>query len=415
MEPIQDPFGKANTGTDNKPSTEQLKAQLRQLVEETLLAQGFTYSNGIICPAVQDPSRVQNTDKDNMRLLHESSRLTELAEHVKFLSSNWVLLSYLANGSEVVPERIQPKLVPADSGVEALIFKFFRLIHWSLPYSKGYGRRLKYLVIDEHNGKLIGLIGLQSPPISIQARDRLYSYPEGKKVEMVNQSMDIYTLGAVPPYTFLLGGKLVAYAAACNEIRQDYESRYNDRVTLINRQNIPARLVFLTTTSAYGRSSQYQRLVYRGEPVATSIGYTSGSGTFHFPTPVYHKVKELLGALGLDTATGFGEGWQKGPRRRLQQISRALSIVGLDPKLVYHGIPREVFLYPLIRNLSEYLSGKTIIPDYFDRPFADLASWWKERWCLPRSTRNQSWTEFDASKYAEEAVRLMQRATDAWN
>ena len=59
----------------------------------------------------------------------------------------------------------------------------------------------------------MGILGLQSPPLDFSARDQQVKYPAGRKIEMVNQTMDIFTLGAIPPYNRLLGGKLVIYAA----------------------------------------------------------------------------------------------------------------------------------------------------------------------------------------------------------
>ena len=95
---------------------------------------------------------------------------------------------------------------------------------------------------------------------------------------MVNQTMDIYTLGAVPPYNQLLAGKLAVYAASRREIREAYQERYSDAVTEIEERILPANLVLLTTTSAFGRSSMYNRIRYRGREVAQRLGETTGYG-----------------------------------------------------------------------------------------------------------------------------------------
>src|SRR5262249_37203992 len=149
------------------------------------------------------------------------------------------------------------------------LFRLARLT-WSLPFSRGYGRRLRFLVLDEANEKLIGVIGLQSPPLDFAARDRRFKYPNGKKIEFVNQTMDIYTLGAVPPYNRLLGGKLIALAAASNEVQESYKRKYNGRVTEMENNILPSHLVALTTTSAFGKSSIYNRLKYKDRLIAQS-------------------------------------------------------------------------------------------------------------------------------------------------
>jgi hypothetical protein len=67
--------------------------------------------------------------------------------------------------------KVAPRLVEVlrDSDDE-LLFRYASL-HWSIPTSSGYGRRLRFLVEDAHNGKLIGLFGLCDPVFSVAARD----------------------------------------------------------------------------------------------------------------------------------------------------------------------------------------------------------------------------------------------------
>ena len=117
---------------------------------------------------------------------------------------------------------------------------------------------------------------------------------------MVNQTMDIFTLGAIPPYNRLLAGKMMVYAASSSEIYQAYRNKYVGAITLMRDRVIPPNLVMLTTTSAYGRSSIYSRVTYPGNPdgagraraIATELGYTKGYGNFHLDA-LYPDIKEL--------------------------------------------------------------------------------------------------------------------------
>jgi hypothetical protein len=81
------------------------------------------------------------------------------------------LLRRIASGDEIVLSRISPRLweVLPESD-EELLFRYASL-HWSIPVSSGYGRRLRFLVVDDHNGKLIGQIGLGDPVYSLGPRD----------------------------------------------------------------------------------------------------------------------------------------------------------------------------------------------------------------------------------------------------
>jgi hypothetical protein len=246
------------------------------------------------------------------------------------------------------------------------------------------------VLLDESNGKLIGILGLQSPPLDFPVRDRLFRYPEGRKVELVNQTMDIYTLGAIPPYNRLLGGKLVALAAASDDVRRAYTRKYRGVVTEIDEQVIPARLVALTTTSAFGRSSIYNRLTYDGRAIAYSIGYTEGYGSFHL-APLYPLVCQFLEESGEVTRGGFGIG----PRIMWQNYIRVFRLLGLPPHLLKHGVQREAYLFPLISNLESYMNGRASRPVYYHESFQVLAEWWHKRWLLPRADRVDSWHSWD--------------------
>lgn len=358
---------------------ETYKAELSELLITKLRNLGFIITEG-------GQLSIPDADKEAIRRLHISAVEWEIRAHQGWLSRNLPkYLSYFADGAEVVPERIQPVLVEVTDSHYGGLFRLARFL-WSLPFSNGYGRRLRFLVMDQSNGKLIGLLALQSPPLSFPARDQLFRYPPGRKVELVNQTMDIQTLGAVPPYNRLLGGKLVALAAASNEVRQAYQRKYAHRITQMENRLLPPHLVALTTTSAFGRSSLYNRLTYQGTPIAESLGYTEGYGVFHL-TELYPLFRAFLEAQGISTRGGFGTG----PRPKWQTMVRALERLGLSGKLLHHSIKREVFLFRLVENLEAYMEGEASEPSYRDLPFSDLVSWWRERWLLPRANRISDW------------------------
>jgi hypothetical protein len=340
---------------------------------------GFAITeNGTLCPPI--------LDKEGLRQIHRPAYQLEIASRQDWLQRYLPgYLPFFADGEEVLPEHIRPALIEVTTDQQHNLFRMARLL-WSIPFSKGYGRRMRFLIMDEGNGKLIGLLALQSPPLSFPARDHLFHYPPGRKTEMVNQTMDIQTLGAVPPYDRLLGGKLVALAAASNEIRLAYRRKYSARMTEIERRVLPPHLVALTTTSAFGRSSLYNRLKFRGIAIAESIGYTEGYGTFHL-MELYPLFREFLERRGISTRGGFGTG----PRRKWQNMVRALDRIGLSSNLLRHGVKREVFLFRLVNNLEAYMEGRDTEPDYRNLPFSELVAWWRERWLLPRAERVDGW------------------------
>lgn len=331
--------------------------------------------------------------KDEIREFHVQARELELRTRQEWIRRSLPrYISYFAGGSDIQPEHIKPCLVEVNADWEHDLFRIARLT-WSLPFSKGYGRRLRYLIMDEHNGKLIGILAFQSPPLSFPARDRLFDYPTGRKTELVNQTMDIQTLGAVPPYARLLGGKLIALAAVSNEVRDAYRRKYQDRATEMTERVLPAHLVALTTTSAFGRSSLYNRLTFGSEKVAVSIGYTEGYGSFHL-AHLYDEFRDFLEAQDISTRGGFGVG----PRIKWQTMVRALERLGFSADVLKHGVKREAFLFPLISNLKDYMEGRATEPAYFDRPFAVLAEHWRTRWLLDRAERVDGWRQWEANE-----------------
>lgn len=331
-----------------------------------------------------------NPSKDDYRALHAPA-----VRMMRQRSHDWVRWKYpkyesfFANGCDVQPEKIQPKLIEVTKPWHADLFRLARLT-WSLPFTKGFGRRLRFLIVDESNDKLMGVLGLQSPPLDLPARDQLFNYPEDRKVEFINQTMDIFTLGALPPYGRLLGGKLVAMASASDEVRQAYQRKYQGRITEMDQNQLPARLVAMTSISAFGRSSLYNRIKYKDRWVAKSVGFTQGYGSFHL-AGLYPLMREFLEAEGVCTRGGFG----KGPRIVWQTCTRTFDHLGLPRELLKHGIKREVFLFPLIWNLEEFMNGQDHTPCYFEQSFDELADWWRHRWLLPRAQRIDGWQKWD--------------------
>lgn len=204
--------------------------------------------------------------------------------------------------------------------------------------------------------------------------------------------MDAFTVGALPPYSELLGGKLVVLAAASQEVRKDYMRRYTGRKTEMLDRVLPSNLIAITTLSAFGKSYMYNRVskgkISKQNIWATeSLGVCDGWGTLHFSDTLYTKMKELHKELYPDKPVrGFGTG----PKIRFQITNRILNCLNLSQNLLKHNIKREVFIIPHVENLEEILAGKQTQPIYNDRPFAELAEYWKERYCIPRSEKRCS-------------------------
>lgn len=116
-------------------------------------------------------------EQGEFREMHYEARNAHLRDAEPWIQNAWRKRSHwFANGSDIDPNNVAPKLVPVATTEQQDLFRLARYT-WSLPYSRGYGRRLRFLVVDEGQGKLMGILGLQSAPISFAPRDSKVSYP----------------------------------------------------------------------------------------------------------------------------------------------------------------------------------------------------------------------------------------------
>lgn len=374
-------------GEKATPEVERLRDRLLCSLRE----QGFAMRDGRLVPPDQ-------CDKERVRALHANAVRYQVERAREGLARHEDrLLAYIANGNEVVPERIRPRLVVVDPGSqEELLFRYARL-HWSIPVSAGYGRRLRFVVYDEANGKLMGVLGLGDPVFSLGARDRWIGWDKAARSDRLQHVMDLFVLGAVPPYSHLLCGKLLALLATSREVLEAFRYKYDGRKTLISGRQHSGELALLTTTSALGRSSLYNRLSFKGRLVFHSLGYTQGSGEFHFSNGIYRDLRALAAAHC--EATAKDARWGTGFRNRRELLRKALPLLGLSPDLVYHGVQREIFAAPLASNSLEFLRGGYDKLQYYDYNIEELFNWFRERWLLPRSWRDKNYLSFNRNSY----------------
>ena len=371
------------------------KSDIRALRKKVILSlekQGFLFDGA----KISLPERI---DKKGLRRLHREAVQTKIERSKKGLKRHEPrLLSYIADGRDVNPEKILPRLAMVEPDSEnELLFRYASL-HWSIPVSSGYGRRLRFVVFDQNNGKMIGLFGLGDPVFGIAARDKWIGWNKDQRRAKLKHVMDAFVLGAVPPYSHLLCGKLVAMLLASDEVRKAFQKKYRGQVSLINRKIFDGRLVLITTTSALGRSSIYNRVNFRGRTLFNRIGYTSGSGEFHFSNGLYAELRRLAAVHCQPTAKQ--ERWGIGFRSRREVVRKVLPLLGLPHQLNYHRVKREVFAIPLSMNSQQFLRGEHERVQWHHMPTQEIFEYFKERWLLCRAERDSSYRKFRPSSYA---------------
>lgn len=353
---------------------------LRRQVLDALRAQGFVLEQGRIAA----PDLV---DKQALRDLHASavSHRVGRAEAGLRKHERW-LVTRLAENAQVDVEAFAPRLVRVERGSEEELLFRWAALHWSIPVSSGYGRRLRFIVVDGSNSKLVGLIGLGDPVFALGARDRWVGWGIEERRRRLHHVADAFVLGAVPPYSSLLAGKLVATLAASDEVRAAWHAKYAGRTSLIANESRDGRLAMITTTSALGRSSIYNRLRFGpGESIFRSVGETRGSGEFHFSDGLHQTITDF--ALEYCVPTAKDARWGNGFRNRREVVKKVLPMLGFSDQLLYHGVRREMFVCPLARNTREFLRAEDEHLDSLRQPAEQLSDWFRWRWMRPRSQR----------------------------
>lgn len=332
--------------------------------------------------------------KEAYRAVHQRQREGKTKAAEAFIKK-WepTFSGYFANGNEIDPTRIEPELEEVDSAKwQTDLFRFASLA-WSIPVSNGYGRRIRYLVWDRQNRKLIGLIALGDPVFNMKARDDHIGWNLKDREDRLVNVMDAFVLGAVPPYNLLLGGKLVACLVRSREIADRFAAKYGESKGLISEKKKHARLVCVTTTSALGRSSIYNRLNLDGVSYLKSIGFTSGYGHFQIPDVLFKDMRRYLRRRRHAYARGYQYG--NGPNWRIRVVKRVLAYLGMNPELVRHNMKREIFICFLARNGQKVLQGKNTRPRFEDlKTVAEIGAAARLRWMVPRAQRRPEFIQW---------------------
>jgi uncharacterized protein DUF4338 len=372
-----------------RATSKELKAEISRRLRRHISDLGFVRTvHGHLSPP--------GTDKDILRALHGAQRSALLRREAPFVRDHWPSLKrHFASGREVQPTELWPRLELVESRTwQSNLFRLASL-SWSMPVSQGYGRRLRFLVWDDFNQKLVGLIALGDPVFNLRVRDDWIGWnAQDRKQRLVNV-LDAYVLGAIPPYSSMLGGKLVASLVRTQEVRDYFAQRYAGERGIISRTRKRPALVMVTTTSAFGRSSLYNRLRFDSHTIFRSLGYTQGYGHFHVPDDLFDLIRRYLRVRRHSYASNFQFG--DGPNWKMRTVRQALRMVGLNPRLIRHGVQREVFGVELAANARAVLRGEQRLPDYTDLfTVAEMGCLARERWVVPRALTNQDCCEWDS-------------------
>jgi hypothetical protein len=262
---------------------------------------------------------------------------------------------------------------------------------------------MRFVIWDKFHNAPIGLIGLQSPILSWSVRDKKLGINFEERDYWVNQSMSAQRLGALPPYNYLLGGKLVASLMTTDIVRKKFEKKYEGKKTILKDRDLPARLLFLTTTGAYGKSSVYNKIKIKDEVVSRFIGYTQGSGSFHIPNDLFEDFIKYLENKHYDVKRGYGSG----PSTKMRLINQTMDLLDI-PNGSEHGIHRAVYLFPMAKNLEDIIQKKAK-PVWIKRTAKSVTEYWKNHWAKPRARARKEYLDFFAEKFLHDTEQELRQ------
>lgn len=370
-------------------------ARLKRKIRSHLASLGFTKDqDGRLC--------LPGFDKQHYRDMHAHQRRSRIAADQAWIDAHApALISNFASGAELDVKRIRPAVEVVHGGTwQADLFRL-ATYYWRIPISKGYGRRIRFLVWDEHHGKLIGIFALGDAVFNLRARDEYIGWDHTRRSSALVNLMDAYALGAVPPYNMLLGGKLIASLIPTQEVVRTFREKYQDSIGIITGERKNPSLVAVTTTSALGRSSLYNRLALNGRKLFVPIGFSAGWGHFHVSDQLFESMREFLEKAGDPCASSHGFG--QGPNFRLRVIKKALSALGMDPGLARHGLAREVFFCPVASNALQVLRGEHRKSQYDNlETTAERSAVALSRWIIPRAERIPTFLDWEAEQFLAE-------------
>lgn len=326
----------------------------------------------------------ENYDKETIKNSMSFKRDEIIAKHRRWIDENIEFArKNIASGVDVLNSEIEPIIEVCETEKQHRLFRMLRY-YWSSPYSEYVGRRIKLIIRDKAlpNKPVIGIAALGSPIIHIPERDDFIGWGKQTRTKNLIYTLDAYVIGALPPYNYLLGGKLISYILASNEVREIYRKKYQNQVTLTEKR-IANKLVGIFTTSLYGNSSQYNRLKFGDELLYKPIGQTKGFGTLHLSEETIQLMIKFLKSIGVEVGHKFGDG----PSWVMRVIRSAGDHLGFDSDfLLKHSFRRTIYFVPLAKDYKRFLNDQTKQPNFFNYSKKELVDYWKLRWLKVRKT-----------------------------
>jgi hypothetical protein len=226
---------------------------------------------------------------------------------------------------------IDPAMV-FSSPKDRPVWNYLRHVLSSAPHQDRPGRALFLFCVDRRSKGIMGIVDVGSDLATLGPRDRHIGWKMTDRLTGggLRFLANMGTCVAVHPFGILTGGKFMSEAVSSRNMAQIWKRRYGDP------------LAGITTTSLYGKSSQYNRI-----PHYAYLGTTDGTiGTGHISTAGHRMFVQFLKSRKFQTTHGrhgTGGGPGGGFTNRLNSFIHVCDILGLDPSEYSAKQPRGVY------------------------------------------------------------------------
>ena len=349
-----------------------IRSQIRDIHTDDLLADGVIFPDELTSPTGEAVARLRADAERHRRRHHRYGRIRQV------------------------------RRIPADAWVERAETDLFRSKR-SATLAEAFEIALTLNSYFSPTVTISGLRRALEDREAVHQLRRLIRRARGERVGTV--IADLSVCGAIPPYSHLAAGKLVAALAVSPTVVEAYRLRYDRPSEIASAMagraiTRESRLAFVGTTSLYGTgSSQYNRLYWPAEIVGGEpgqrmgfhpIGRSRSFGTSHFSDVTVEALVRLSTFSESDVRVNslFGEGVSP----RLRKVRLGLAALGWPAnELLKHGRFRLVYGAPLVANLRDFALGIDSEPSFlFDAGCdadATIPTWWYGRWARQRGLR----------------------------
>jgi hypothetical protein len=283
---------------------------------------------------------------------------------------------FTVNKQEIEPTKIKLELIPVNDAFTDELFKS-AMSFWSVPLSAGYGRRMRYIILDKQHYKVFGIFGLCDPVIGFKVRDDFIGWNREQKQDRLYNILTAYILGAIPPYNELYGSKLVAMAVGSKEVSDDFFNKYNGKKTVIKERTPIPKLVAVDTMAYFGKS-----LIYEGLKEWQFVGFSKGYTHFHLAS-LWNEALELAKKLNLKTLQEESR-FKHGFSWKLRVWSELFSALKIPKDYLTTEIGKGYYFRPLIENWKEFLTGATEHTVYINKSFEEYVEHWSSKYMRKR-------------------------------